>query len=165
MVPEARHRLLAVLRALVSEGVPITDLPAVVDEFLAAEHRAETRDVVESVRFALRGSLPGTDGSRRLFTLPPDLERTVSRLLRFSGVHCFLAAPFPEIRELSEELANLLDDVGDDAALVVLTPRLRPFVRRLVARRRPDLPVLAYSELPEGSMSRIHPLQALLPTS
>jgi tetratricopeptide (TPR) repeat protein len=165
LVPEARHRLLAVLRALVSEGVPITDLRAVVDEFVAAEHRAETRDVVESVRFALRSAIPGTDGSRRLFALPPDLERTVSGLLRFSRGHCFLAAPFPEILKLSEELANVLDDVDDDAALVVLTPDLRPFVRRLVARRRPDLPVLAYSELPEGSMSRIQPLQALLSTS
>jgi tetratricopeptide (TPR) repeat protein len=163
--PAARLRLLAVLRALLSEGVVITDLSAVIDEFIAAEQRPETREVIESVRFALRSTLPGTDGSRRLFTLPPDVERTVSGLLRLSYGHRFLAAPFPDIQALSDELARLLKAVDDGAALVVLTPGLRPFARRLVARRRPDLPVVAYSELPEGSMSRIQPLQALLPIS
>jgi FHIPEP family protein len=161
----ARLRLRAVLRALVSEGVPITDLRAVIQEFIVAEHRRETREVVECVRFAVRSTLPGTDGSRRLFTLPPDLERTVSGLLRFSHGHRFLAAPFADIRALSDELAKILVDVDDGAALVVLTPGLRPFARRLVGCRRPDLPVLAYSELPEGSMSRIQPLRALLPIS
>jgi flagellar biosynthesis component FlhA len=145
--------------------VPITDLRAVIQEFISAEHRRETWEVVESVRFALRSTLPGTDGSRRLFTLPPELERTVSGLVRLSHGHRFLAAPFADVRTLSDELAKLLRDVDDSAALVVLTPGLRPFARRLVARRRPDLPVLAYSELPEGSMSRIQPLQAVLPIS
>lgn len=161
--PAARLRLLAVLRALVSEGVAIGDLSAVIEGFIAAEPRPETREVVESVRSALRSTLPGMDGSRRLFTLPPDVERRVSGLLRLSDGHRFLAAPFPDIQALSDELARLLEAVDDGAALVVLTPGLRPFARRLVARRRPDLPVIAYSELPEGSMSRIQPLEALLP--
>jgi flagellar biosynthesis component FlhA len=163
--PAARLRLVAVLRALVSEGVVITDLSAVIDEFIAGEHRSETREIVESVRFALRSTLPGTDGSRPLFTLPPDVERRVSGLLRLSHGDRFLAAPYRDIRALSNELAVLLEGVDDSAALVVLTPGLRPFARRLVARRRPDLPVVSYSELPEGSMSRLQPLQALLPIS
>jgi tetratricopeptide (TPR) repeat protein len=163
--PASRLRLQALLRALVSEGVVINDLSAVIDEFIAAERLPETREVVESVRLALRSKLPGTDGSRVLFTLPPDVERTVSGLLRLSSGHRFLAAPFGDIQALSDEFARLLEGVDDDAALVVLTPALRPFVRRLVARRRPDLPVVAYSELPEGSMSRIQPLQATMPIS
>jgi tetratricopeptide (TPR) repeat protein len=159
--PEALLRLLAVLRALVSEGVPITDLRAVIQEFIAAEQRRETREVVECVRFAVRRTLPGTEDARPLFAPPTDLERTVLSLVRFGHGHCFLAAPFEEIRSLSDDFAELLADVDEEAALVVLTPGLRPFVRRLVAPRRPDLPVLAYSELPEGSMSRIQSLQAL----
>jgi flagellar biosynthesis component FlhA len=56
-------------------------------------------------------------------------------------------------------LDDVLAEVDDGAALVVLAPGLRRFVHVLVARRRPEIPVLAYNELPDGSMPLIASLR------
>jgi tetratricopeptide (TPR) repeat protein len=155
----ARVRLAVVLRALVREGVPIRDLRAVVQSFVAAEHRIDTNEVVEQVRFSLRRTLPGADCSCRLFALPPELEAQISELVRSRHTARFLATSNGDVHSMDGALDDVLAEVDDGAALVVLAPGLRRFVHVLVARRRPEIPVLAYNELPDGSMPLIASLR------
>jgi tetratricopeptide (TPR) repeat protein len=154
---DARVRLAAVIRALLRERVTTFDLRAVVEAFVAADPGLELRDVVEEVRMAVSESLPGADGSLRLFTLPPELEDRIRGLVRGNTSSGFLAASRAEATELLSDLGEALDGLDGGAALVVLRPRLRPFVRTLVAYRHPALPVLAYTELPMGSMALVQP--------
>lgn len=160
----ARIRFAAVLRALAREGVPI-DLRTVVQTFAAAPE-AETPAIVERARFALRGALPGADFSGRLIALPPELERRIAEIVGFHrGAH-FLPASLDDVEAIDDELESALAGVADDSSpvsLVVLKPGLRPFVRELVARRRPQLSVLAFGELPDGSMPLIESLHPAVP--
>jgi tetratricopeptide (TPR) repeat protein len=155
----ARVRLAVVLRALVREGVPIRDLRAVVQSFVAAEHRIDTNEVVEQVRFSLRRTLPGADCSCRLFALPPELEAQIAELVRSRRTARYLATSNGDVHSMDGALDDVLAEVDDGAALVVLAPGLRRFVHVLVARRRPEIPVLAYNELPDGSMPLIASLR------
>ena len=155
----ARVRLAVVLRALVREGVPIGDLRGVVRSFVAAEHCVDTNEVVERVRFSLRRTLPGADCSCRLFALPPELEAQIAGIVRSRHAARFLATSNGDVHSIERTLDDVLAEVEDGAALVVLAPGLRRFVHVLVARRRPEIPVLAYSELPDGSMPLIASLR------
>ena len=157
-----RVRLVAVLRGLVEEGVPIGDAQSVIASFAEADQRGEVRDIIEDVRFSLRDVLPGADGSRDLLALPPELENRIAALVQTNGGARFLAASISEAAATRDALAELLATVdADRSALVVLTPGLRPFVRWLVALRNPYLPVLAYSELPDDTMPRIQSVDSL----
>lgn len=155
-------RLAQVLRGLAKEDVRITDLREVVAAFANAGG-ATGRDLLEHVRFALRGGLCGADGSRRLCALRPDLEDRIAGFLRTNGGDHFLAALVADATALRNDVEDLISRVDPDtSALVVLTPYLRPFVRGLVAPRHPALPILAYAELPEGSMPSIRCLEPIV---
>jgi hypothetical protein len=154
-----RVHLAAVLRGLAKERVRIPDLRAAVAAFAGAGE-ANGRELLERVRFALRVGLPGTDGTRRLCALLPELEDRIAGMLYTNGGGRFLAAPVADVGALRNDLDGLIAAIDpDNSALVVLTAGLRPFVQGLVAPRHPTLPVLAYSELPDGSMPRLRCLE------
>jgi type III secretory pathway component EscV len=90
----------------------------------------------------------------------PELEDRIAGMLYTNGGGRFLAAPVADVGALRNDLDGLIAAIDpDNSALVVLTAGLRPFVQGLVAPRHPTLPVLAYSELPDGSMPRLRCLE------
>ena len=148
----ARTRLVRVLQALVDEQVPVRDLTSILETFSAVnpKHR-EVGEIVERVREALRWELPGNQSGRRLMGLSANFEDAVSRWVRERDGKRFLALPQVEARELLHAVGgHLAGRTVRDTALVVRSPGLRPFVRRLIAMGAPTLPVLAEGELVEA---------------
>jgi hypothetical protein len=143
----ARIRLVAVVRLLAAEQVPLVDLAPVLHALAKTDRNAEPAAIAESVRAALRTNLPGAQHSR-VRMLPPQLEDRIDSWLQVRDGKRFLAAPVEELEIVRAAIRGQL--VGDmRTPLVVLTLGLRPFVRRLVALDFPLVPVLARSELPD----------------
>jgi tetratricopeptide (TPR) repeat protein len=143
-----RLRLVAVARSLAAEQVPFLEVSTILSAFTKADPDADLHDVVESVRAALHPGLPGCQENGRIRTLPPDVEDRIASWVRGQAGKRFLAAPPAEIDNLRRTIRERLAE-DDQSPVVVLTPRLRPFVRRIVALDYPLVPVVARSELPD----------------
>jgi type III secretory pathway component EscV len=126
--------------------VPLLDLTSILEAFGAAGHHAHPDDIVEFARKSLRPVLRGATGEETLRTLGPDIENRIQGWTQTWNGKRFLALPDGEVESLRSAIR---DRLGDDTRgpIVVLTPGLRIFVRRLVAVDYPIVPVLARSEL------------------
>ena len=152
VLPDERSgaRLLAVLKRLAREGIPLSDVPTVQEAVASLQlARYDVDAAVERVRAQLEGRLPGLDEQVRLVGLPPDLEDLVTRSIRDVEGKRFLALTRAELDQARRALDARLAGIGDrEAAIVVLGDGIRPFVRRLTERWYPSIPVLAFAELP-----------------
>jgi type III secretory pathway component EscV len=151
-----------VLQRLIREQVPVSDLGPLI-EILAeidwnrpdwgpdAEEAAAR--VVEEVRRheRMRAQLPGNTPGTRLLRLPTEVEDDIRRWVQEQDGKRFLAIPRSDMGRLARVINAVVERVpsgaDDGVALVVRDAELRPFVRRLVERDLPFLPVLAEQEL------------------
>lgn len=151
----ARRRLTQVLQELLKEEVSVRDLSAILATFAETNPKyREVTEVAESVRMALRPSLPGNQEGRQLTKLSPEFEATVSRWVWERDGTRFLALPHGEYRQLLGATREYIAGHSvRNPVLVVRESGLRPFVRRLIEGEFPSLPVLAEKELIEGHAS------------
>jgi type III secretion protein V len=158
-------RLAAVSRALLREGVPLTDPKSMATEVASADDGVELPALVERVREVRAGTLPGADGSRPLVSVRHDLEDAVAQWTQRRDGKEFIALPgatLAELRSLADEQVASLEP---GAALVVRPAGLRRFVRRVVELDHPEVPVLAFTELPPDVQLKVRePLLASTPT-
>ena len=144
-----------VLQNLLAEGIPITDMPGILEA--VADHAATTKDPVvltEHVRKSIARHICTRleeRGSIGAITLDPAVERMIATALQETGGVGLALEP-----GRSEQLArNILQAVretvsgGFEAVLLTSSP-IRRHVRRLVQQVIPELPVLAYDELVPG---------------
>ncbi len=148
--PEDEHakiRLVGVLRALARERVPLPELADELADDVMADSGGELPLIVERARVRLRGVLPVADADVQLALLGPELEDRINRGRRSHGGKEFLALPPEEVEALRRAITDQLAG-RRDLAVVVLTPGLRRFVRRLVEVDADEIAVVARSELP-----------------
>lgn len=142
-----------VLRALLSEGVPIRDLVRILEAVTAVSCSSRDLDaMVEAARKALGPAICAAvarDGRLYAVTLDPMLEQHLLESLRPGENGAFLAVD-PRLTE------RLLDQVGVTVGEVenrglhpalLCSGQLRPVLRRLLQSSWPSLPVLSFSEL------------------
>jgi len=124
--PDRRRRLSRVLRALVFDGVPITDGQQIVEAL--ASHGLADDDVAEAVRVVrlrLKRQLPGNEPGALRRRLPPDLEQRLERGLRpEKGKPCF-TLPRSEVPGILDELRALAVGLTDRPAVVTRPSNLR----------------------------------------
>jgi tetratricopeptide (TPR) repeat protein len=147
--PESLVRMAAVSRALLREGVPLTD-PATIAGVVTEDDadRVELPALVERVRDTLAPALPGADGSRPLVSVRHDLEDAIAQWTQRRDGKEFVAIPGAKLVELRGMVDDQVASLDPGAALVVRPHGLRRFVRRVVELDNPTVPVLAFSELP-----------------
>jgi type III secretion protein V len=143
------------LRALVSEDVPVRELGEVLEALLRVQDavgpervervRAQLKPLISS-RFAKAGKLSA-------FELDSEAEEAVRDALRPSARGVELALE-PDLAD--SLLAALSREHATNPRAVLLTPGdLRRHLKQLVESAYPDLPVLAYEELlPEVEVER-----------
>jgi type III secretory pathway component EscV len=161
----ARVLLATILRGLAAEGVPLTDLTPILRALKAASAFPDPIERVEYVRSAVAATLPGLESSRRLLRLPANVEDMVAAGVRSRDGRSFLALPDQDLAAVRLLLADALADADPaGVALVVCTPGLRPFVRKLVALDQPAIPVLALDDVADAQPLPVtRPLGALRP--
>jgi len=143
-----------VLRGLLREGVPIRNLPAILEALAdAAARTKDTEALVESVRQRLSRVLverhADSDGTLHAVTLDPEVEGRIAAALS-GGRDAESAAANPAwLHALMERTATSVAQAakgGKDVVLVVRS-NVRRFVHELVRASMPKVSVLSYNEI------------------
>jgi len=143
-----------VLRRLLEEGVPIRNLPQILEAL--ADWGTTERDpvvLVEHVRAALRRQISHhyvpDGGALQVLMLDPLIEQAVRESIQRTDRGSYLAMEPELCRDIVQAVKQRLQAFAPDEPFpVVLTSmEIRRYVRRLLEVELPDLAVLSYNEL------------------
>ena len=151
-----------VLQQLLQERVPVRNLRTVCESL--AEFAPKTQDpaaLVAAVRVALGRSIVQSIGGLReelpVMTLDPALEQVLQESMTSGGTE---GAPGFE-PGLAERIQTALADrtrrqeAAGEPAVLLVAPKIRPWIARLMRHSTPSLAVLAYNEIPENRRIRV----------
>ena len=142
-----------VLRELLSEGVPVRDLTRILEAVTARSRETRSPEaLVEAARGVLGPTISAgasVGGRLAALTLDPLLEQSLLESARGGDSGSWLALDPIRMEQLVQGIGDAVStaEASGHRPAVVCAAQLRPAVRRMVAAGRPDLPVLAYSEL------------------
>jgi len=150
-----------VMQNLLEEGVPIRDTRTIVETLAAtATENTEPATLTAAVRVALRrhitGQLTGFDDVLPVITLDAELEQLC--LASFESEQGGGLGLEPGLAErLHESLADSVrrQDVNGEPAVLLVSPRLRPWLAGLIRQTIPLLKVLAYNEIAETKRLKV----------
>jgi flagellar biosynthesis protein FlhA len=142
-----------VMRDLLSEGVPVRDLTRILEAVTAKSRETRSPEaLVEAARSVLGPTISaGAAVGNRLsaLTLDPLLEQSLLEACRGGETGTWLALDPARMESLVAgvgEAVRTAENAGHRPA-VVCSAQLRPAIRKLLVGGRPDLPVLAFTEL------------------
>src|ERR1700689_4235810 len=150
-----------VLQYLLLERVPIRNLRTICETL--AELAPKTQDpvvLVAAVRVALGRTIVQNIGGLRqelpVITLDPALEQVLQDSMAGGGDASpgFEPGLADRIQTALGDSARRQDAAGDPAVLLV-APKIRPWIARLMRHSTPTLAVLAYNEIPENRRIRV----------
>ena len=160
IVPEALSlgEIQRVLRALLSEGVPVRDLGTIME---AIGDRARiTRDtglLTEYARQALGRAITAPHLDERLclqaITLDPAIEQEVATSITQTTDGEYLAIDPPRAQAIVGALRAQVEHASARGArnpVLLCSARVRRHLRRLIAVAQPHLPVCSYNEIAPG---------------
>jgi flagellar biosynthesis protein FlhA len=150
-----------VLQYLLLERVPIRNLRTICETL--AEYAPRTQDpvaLVAAVRVALGRTIVQNIGGLRqelpVITLDPALEQVLQDSMAGGGDASpgFEPGLADRIQTALGDSARRQDAAGEPAVLLV-APKIRPWIARLMRHSTPSLAVLAYNEIPENRRIRV----------
>lgn len=143
-----------VLQYLLNEGVPIHDLPAILETL--ADYGGQTKDpltLCEFCRQALRGHIvsrqTGEDGTLHALILAPEVEDELKQALGPGGAGLTGLDP-QRVEQLIETTRTCVENTQqrtDASPALIVSPGIRPHLYRLIERRLPDTAVLSFAEV------------------
>ncbi len=144
-----------ILQALLREGVPIRNLPVILEAIAdGARAEASADEIVELARASLArtitGRLQDADGTLNVLTLSPELEqRILDAAQQAPGRAQLILDPqtAQTILKGVSDAAERMTISGCEPVLLV-SPKIRSAVRRLLERSMPHIAVLSHMELP-----------------
>ena len=148
-----------VLQNLLAERVPIRDLETVLESLGDWAVRTKDLDVLtEYARHALARTLcqqhRGDDGKVHCITLDPSLEDTINGCLERSDRGTFLTMPPAMQNRIVAAVRDQIEAArrADPAAspVILCSPHVRVWVRRLIEAAMPQVAVLAFNEIVKG---------------
>jgi flagellar biosynthesis protein FlhA len=165
-----------VLQGLLREGVPIRDLPTILESIAdGARSHATTDEIVELARASLARAITSrfkaADGTLNVLTLSPDLEQQILDAVQQAPARAQPVLAPQATRAIVSAVSQAAECVtlsGQDPVLLV-PPKIRAAVRRLLERALPHVAVLSHLELPPDVHIRsvgavaAHPGDATLP--
>jgi flagellar biosynthesis protein FlhA len=153
--------LVKVLQNLLLERVPIRNMRTVCETLSElAPKNQDPAALVAAVRVALgRSIVQGVGGLRAelpVITLDAGLEQTLQDSMagNAEGGPGFEPSLADKIQTALVERTRRQEAAGEPAVLLV-APRLRPWIARLMRYASPGLAVLAYNEIPENRRIRV----------
>lgn len=154
-VGELQH----VLQNLLRERVPVRDLETILETLADWAPRTRDPDVLtEYARNALARSIcqvyKDAQNVVRVVTLDPKLEDLIGAHLERSDRGTFLSLP-PQtqgriVSAIRERLDASAGSAGGGTVVVLCSPQVRMWVRRLIEPALPHVPVLSYNEIVRG---------------
>ena len=151
-----------VLQHLLAEGVPVKDMRTIVEALSEAVDRTQDPDQLTALVRPRIGRMimqPLLDEQTQLnvLTLEPEFEQLLHSILQQSNDLQTLAID-PKLAEglfRSLRSAFAAAEAQNIAPALVVSPPVRPWLARVLRHRLPDLPVLAYSEIPDDTAIKV----------
>lgn len=143
-----------VLQTLLAERVSIRDLPAILEGIAeAVGHTKNALYLTEHVRARLARQLcyqhlaPG--GYLPLVALSPGWEQAFAESIVGQGEERQLAMAPSHLQQFIQSVRERFDDAGQkgDVPVLLTSPQIRPFVRSIVERFRPQTVVMSQNEI------------------
>jgi len=142
-----------VLQALLKERVSIRDLPTILEGVAeSAPHSTSITTLVEAVRARLARQLcwqnRADDGALPIVTMSPEWEATFAEAL-IGGEEKQLALAPSKLQDFIRGVREAFDRaaLSGDAAVLLTGPAIRPYVRSIVERFRPQTVVMSQNEI------------------
>ncbi len=143
-----------VLQALLGEKVSIRDLPTILEAIAeAAPQSQNTSHLVEHVRARLArqisGALKDADGEAPIIMLSSSWENDFADALTGENDHRQLAMAPSKLQEFVAAAMSQLEQAAKNgaSAAIVTSAGVRPFVRSVIERVRPQTIVLSQNEI------------------
>ncbi|HEY3814941.1 MAG TPA: flagellar biosynthesis protein FlhA [Caulobacteraceae bacterium] len=143
-----------VLQSLLRERVSIRDLPTILEGIAeAAPHTSSVTQLVEHVRTRLAKQLcfqnKGDDTTLPIVTLSPNWESAFHESLIGPGEEKQLALAPSKLQEFIGLVREVFERaaLNGDAAVLLTSPAIRPYVRSLIERFRGQTTVMSQNEI------------------
>lgn len=155
----------AVLSLLLKERVPVRDLGTILETL--GDWAGRTKDAEILAEYA-RNALARTiceqhmDGTSTIHavTLDPALEETVNANVERTERGAFMSLPPAMATKIVTQVRNEIEAAaaksGGHSPVVVASPQVRQWVRRLIESTLPNVAVLGYNEIVRGVNVRTH---------
>ena len=143
-----------VLQTLLSERVSIRDLPAILEGIAeAVGHTKNALYITEHVRARLARQLchanlsPG--GYLPLVALSPVWEQAFAESIVGTGEERQLAMAPSKLQQFIQQVREAFDEAGakNEVPVLLTSPQIRPFVRSIIERFRPQTVVMSQNEI------------------
>lgn len=143
-----------VLQNLLGERISIRDLPTILEGVAeATNYTKNTAFITEHVRTRLARQLcdnnTNANGVVPLLTLSPEWEQAFGDSLMGDGEEKQLAMPPSQLQEFIVAVREAYDEISAQGETPVLltSPAIRPYVRSVIERFRPQTVVLSQNEI------------------
>jgi len=152
-----------VLQALLGERVSIRDLSTILEGIAeASSYTQSVQPITEHVRSRLArqicASHTSPDNYLPLITMSPQWEQDFAESIIGDGDDKQLAMVPSRLQEFIKDLREAFEAAGEqgEAPVLLTSPGIRPFVRQIIERFRPQTPVLSQSEIhPQAKLKTI----------
>jgi len=143
-----------VLQTLLSERVSIRDLPAILEGIAeAVGHTKNAMLITEHVRARLARQLChqylSTQGFLPIIAMSPAWEQTFAESLAGQGEERQLAMAPSQLQAFIQAVRDRFDQASQrgDVPVLLTSPMIRPYVRSIIERFRPQTPVISQNEI------------------
>ena len=143
-----------ILQALLTERISVRDLPTILEAIAeAVSQTSNATRITEHVRVRLSRQICNTNlnagGVLPLVTLSPDWETAFAEALVGQGEDRQLAMAPSRLQEFITAVRARFDQISLQGELAVLltSPMIRPFVRSIIERFRPQTVVMSQNEI------------------
>jgi flagellar biosynthesis protein FlhA len=150
-----------VLQSLLGERISIRDLPTILEGIAEAVSRTSTTmQITEHVRSRLGRQICAANTSHAgylpLIALSPSWEMAFNESLVGTGEDKQLAMAPSKLQEFIQGVRARFDSAANEAEMPVLltSPMIRPYVRSIVERFRPQTFVMSQNEIHPGARLR-----------
>ena len=152
-----------ILQSLLGERISIRDLATILEGVAeATSFTSDTTQITEHVRSRLSRQIcsvnQGPNGYVALLPLSPQWEQKFAESLIGNGEDRQLAMPPSELQEFITGVRDRFEEAALEGEMPVLltSPSIRPYVRSIVERFRPQTVVMAQSEIhPQAKLKTI----------
>ncbi|MCL1866283.1 MAG: flagellar biosynthesis protein FlhA, partial [Oscillospiraceae bacterium] len=142
-----------ILSTLLREGVPIRDMETILEAL--AENAASLKDIdiaVEYVRQALKRTITrrfSEANSLRVITLDPRIEDMIIANIKKSDRGSYLSLDPDLVQKIMASTSDTVDKIRDvvGAVIVLTSPIVRVYFKKLVDQFVQDVTVLSYNEI------------------
>lgn len=146
-----------VLQNLLRERIPIRDMVTILEALSDfASHTKDLNTLTEYVRQCLNRTIynlyKDSEGKVTAITLAPEVEKTITDVIQSSATKGSpLALPPRFIEEITSSLKEQVDKISSEGLqpLLICSPTMRQYFKRMVEPVFPNLVVISYAELPQ----------------